>query len=189
MINYQMSIVGFISAGRTQHDATGTAIASCRHDVYSYDHVDRFGRWLTGKSVVSRRLVGYLGILHVRKHRELLHLERIKAFESGILWQEPGSTNAHAKFMHNAFYISFWMVSIACGGSFTAAGRLSVVQGAPISVIIIAWLAAAGTSIAAVVCATVLMIRSKSPTEPVNPQMFFRPPLATLQPLSNQSSS
>jgi hypothetical protein len=126
---------------------------------------------------------GYLAALQARKNRELLHLERIKAFESGILWQEPGSSNHHAKFMHNAFYMSFWIVSFGCGGSFAAAGRLSLVEGTPVSVLIIAWLAAAASSIAAVVCATILMIRSKTPKEPVNPPLFFRPPVATLEPM------
>lgn len=131
---------------------------------------------------------GYLGLLQARKARELLHLERIKAFESGILWQEPGSLSQHAKFMHNAFYISFWMVSFGCGGSFTAVGRLSTVAAVPISVLIVAWTAAAATSIAAVTCTTILMIRSKTPKDPDNPQVFFRPPIATLEPIPQEAN-
>ena len=113
-----------------------------------------------------------LSLRHARANRELLHAERISAIEAGLPWQEPESASAvpppaGAKFMHNAFWISFWIVSGVPGAAFSAASAATKEFHADqLAIGIAAWSAAAVASVAAVVCATTLMIYSRSRQEP-----------------------
>lgn len=104
-----------------------------------------------------------IALRQVRHARELLHAERLKAFECGIAWQEPDAETSEMKFMHNAFWMAFWLVAIGCGAPFYAAARFADELGSIHSgIAIAAWLCAAAASIAAVICATILMIKSRA---------------------------
>ncbi len=107
-----------------------------------------------------------LSLRHARAVRELSHAERIRAIEAGLPWEEPESAQAGAKFMHNAFWISFWVVVTVPGAAFSAASAVTkefhVDQ---LAIGIAAWSAAALASVAAVVCATTLMVYSRSHQE------------------------
>ena len=104
-----------------------------------------------------------LSFRYARANRELLHAERIRAIDAGFPWEEPESAQAGAKFMHN----SFWIVVGVPGAAFSAASaatkQFHVEQ---LAIGIAAWSAAAVASVAAVVCATTLMIYSRSRQEP-----------------------
>ena len=117
-----------------------------------------------------------LSLRHARAKRELLHAERIRAIEAGLPWESPPLSPATkpesaqppgAKFMHNAFWISFWIVSGVPGAAFSAASAATKEFHADqLAIGIAAWSAAAVASVAAVVCATTLMIYSRSRQEP-----------------------
>jgi ABC-type Fe3+ transport system permease subunit len=117
-------------------------------------------------------LVAFLVTLfrHLRHHRQLLHTERVKAIEHGRPSGEPSL--ADAKFMHNAFWIAFWMVAIVPGAAFSSAASVTEGEGRPLALILVSWICASLASITAVVCATVVLAlsRSQRPTR-VSPRL------------------
>jgi hypothetical protein len=50
-----------------------------------------------------------------RFSREKQHTERLKMIEAGFPFEVPDSTQRRQKYMHNAFWISFWMVFLVPG--------------------------------------------------------------------------
>lgn len=123
--------------------------------------------WIPILGILSACPIVALSLRHARSNRELLHAERMRAIEAGIPWQEPEaeSDKPGAKFMHNAFWISFWLVVSVPGAAFSgASAATNEVDQSAIS--IIAWIAAALVSIAAVVGAATLMIYARSHQDP-----------------------
>jgi hypothetical protein len=101
-----------------------------------------------------------LSFRHARRNREMLHEERLMAVKHGHPLEEPNSS--YAKFMHNAFWISFWMVALVPPAAFSAAASATESGERPLSFTVVVWLLAGAGSIAAVVCATVLMLASRN---------------------------
>ncbi len=98
---------------------------------------------------------------HLQSVRQLTHLERMRMLEDGFPIEAPAETKAHAKFMHNAFWISFWLVfSVPAAALSAASGATSAVNGST-TLLAVIWSAAGAASIAAVGCATWLMIHTK----------------------------
>ncbi|MCH5373643.1 MAG: hypothetical protein JJ992_06675 [Planctomycetes bacterium] len=64
--------------------------------------------------------------------------------------------------MHNAFWISFWMVFMVPGGAFSAAATATERGVEHVGVMLAIWISAAAASVASVICATVLMVHSRS---------------------------
>ncbi len=132
--------------------------------------------WIAIVAILGVCAIVVLSLRHARVKRELLHAERIRAIEAGLPWQEPESApkvapqvsekhkSPGAKFMHNAYWISFWVVVTVPGVAFSAAS--AVTTEFHIAIGIAAWGAAALASVAAVVCVTTLMIYSRSCQEP-----------------------
>jgi len=80
---------------------------------------------------------------------------------------EPSDVNdLHAKFMHNAFWISFWMVFAVPSAAFSAVSAAS--RGVSESTVlgVVSWFGAAAASAVALICATVLMVYSRAPSKP-----------------------
>lgn len=101
----------------------------------------------------------WLIIRQVAKSRELLHLERMKALELGRPTGPTEAEKCQSKYLHNAFWICFWIgagVPIAA----TSAATFVMVQGKleEFFIILAIWICVAVISVASVVCATVLMI-------------------------------
>lgn len=94
------------------------------------------------------------------ENRKLLHAERMRSLEAGIPLNPPEQINVQAKFMHNAFWISFWIVFGVPSAAFSAASAASHENGS-LGLRIVIWIGSALASIAAVVCATILMIHSR----------------------------
>ncbi len=117
--------------------------------------------WIPILAILSACPIVALSLGHARTKRELLHAERIRAIEAGLPWQEPEQESAKsgAKFMHNAFWISFWLVFTVPGAAFSGAssGTKYVDH---LAIAIAAWSAAGLASIAAVGCATKARTRS-----------------------------
>jgi hypothetical protein len=108
-------------------------------------------------------LIFFLLILfrHLGSARQLTHSERIRSLEAGFPLEPAEETKAHAKFMHNAFWISFWLVfSVPAAALSAASTATSKVNGSP-TLIAIIWTGGALASIAAVAGATVLMLSTR----------------------------
>ena len=101
---------------------------------------------------------------HLRFTREKLHNERLKMIEAGYPLEEAESTKRRQQFMHNAFWISFWMVALVPSAAFSAAATATDRRELA-GYIIAIWIGASVASVAAVVCASVLMICSRCSRE------------------------
>lgn len=104
-------------------------------------------------------VVTLLGFRQARIGRQLQHEERMKAIEAG---QPLDPVDLSSKFMHNTFWIAFWIVFGVPGAGFYAVSTAMQTANLSLAVSIVAWLSAAAASIAAVVCATVLMLHARS---------------------------
>lgn len=94
--------------------------------------------------------------------RQLQHAERMKAIEAGFPLEDTVAMKASEKYMHNAFWISFWLglgVPMVAFGAASSAER--VITG-NLGLGIAVWTGAALASIAGVVSAVVLMIFSRT---------------------------
>lgn len=98
---------------------------------------------------------------HLNSVRQLAHHERMRTLEAGFPLEAAEETKAHAKFMHNAFWISFWLVFSVPAAALSAASTATVKINGSTMLLAVIWSAAAAASIAAVVCATMLMINTK----------------------------
>jgi hypothetical protein len=115
---------------------------------------------------VSALFILFMVVLlrHLRFNREKLHAERLKMIDTGYPLEEPESTKRQQKYMHNAFWISFWMVFGVPFSAFSAAAAATA-KGQHSGYLLTIWVGASAASIAAVVCAAVLMIHSRSRQE------------------------
>ena len=84
--------------------------------------------------------------------------------EAGYPLEEAESTKRRQQYMHNAFWISFWMVFLVPSAAFSAAA-MATDQRELAGYIIAIWIGASAASIAAVVCAAVSMICSRDSRE------------------------
>lgn len=111
-------------------------------------------------------VVLYMSLRYARQSREMLHHERLKSTEAGLPWQDEGAETVDKRFMHNAFWISFWMIVIGCASPFTVVA--SAMDKSPFkepSVAAMAWICAASASVGTAICATILMLKSRSRVE------------------------
>jgi len=93
--------------------------------------------------------------------REKRHEERLKMIEAGYPLEEPGATQQQHKYMHNAFWISFWLAfPVPAAAFWSAASATDRVENS--AYLIVIWIGASLASIASVICAAVLMIHSRS---------------------------
>jgi hypothetical protein len=122
---------------------------------------------LAGALVVVGVVVLFMVLLfgYLRRSREMAHLERVKAFECGQPLEEPDSSSA--KFMHNAFWISFWLVALVPYSAFSAAAATTDEGETAVPVFVTVWMFAGLAAIAAVAGATVLMIASRGEKRPI----------------------
>jgi len=123
-------------------------------------------------------LVVIISLRYARFAREKLHAERLKMIEAGFPVDEPEQTKRQQQFMHNAFWISFWLVAFVPLVAFSAAATASDYSELAGFVIAI-WIAASIASVAAVVSAAVLMIFSRSKRED---DSEARPPIKNSKP-------
>ena len=121
--------------------------------------------WIPILAILCACPIVVLSLRHARINREMLHTERIHAIDAGLPYAEAESARAGAKFMHNAFWISFWVVVSVPSAAFSAASAGTKYTD-QLAIVAVVWTAAALASVAAVVCVTVLMIYSRSRQEP-----------------------
>jgi hypothetical protein len=126
--------------------------------------------WLIGVVLGVALLIGFVFFMvllfrYLRSSRQLTHTERMRSLEAGFPLEAPVApeeTESHqAKFMHNAFWISFWLVSSVPAAALSAASAGTKTVDGSIALSIVVWIGAALASVAAVVCATVLMLNSR----------------------------
>ncbi|MEO8497122.1 MAG: hypothetical protein ABI614_18780, partial [Planctomycetota bacterium] len=133
--------------------------------LFAQDSSDAFGQSfsvITLIALVVAAAVGALLVLfivlllrHLRFTREKLHTERLKMIEAGYPLEEAESTKRRQQYMHNAFWISFWMVALVPSAAFSAAATATDRRELA-GYIIAIWIGASAASVAAVVCAAVL---------------------------------
>lgn len=118
---------------------------------------------LTGAIVllVSLTLL-FLLFRFLRTNRELLHAERMKSLENGLSFEAHDETKARSKYVHNAFWIAFWMGFGLPAAGFSAAYAVTSTYQAGTALSIVAWIGAAVAAMGGVVCATILMISSRN---------------------------
>ena len=128
-------------------------------------------------AVLCALLVLFVVLLlrHLRFTREKVHTERLNMIEAGYPLEEAESTKRRQQYMHNAFWISFWMVFLVPSAAFSAAATATDRRELA-GYIIAIWIGASAASIAAVVCAAVLMICSRCSREDDGDiQMLMKP--------------
>lgn len=102
---------------------------------------------------------------HLASVRQLTHAERMKTLEAGFPLEPAEEMKAHAKFMHNAFWISFWLVFSVPAAALSAASTATTKVNGSTTLTAIIWTGGAAASIAAVVGATVLMLSTRARQE------------------------
>lgn len=98
---------------------------------------------------------------HLRTVRQLTHTERMRSLEAGFPLEVGQETKAQAKYMHNAFWIAFWLVFSVPAAALSAASTATARFNGSALLLSIIWSGAAAASIAAVACATALMINTR----------------------------
>jgi formate hydrogenlyase subunit 3/multisubunit Na+/H+ antiporter MnhD subunit len=132
---------------------------------------DMTGRTLAVAVIAACLLFfGYLVYVIARqvgRNRELAHLERLKAIESGQPTGPSEVEKNQSKFLHNVFWISFWIgAGVPIAATSAAASVLIQARTQEFPVVLAIWIGVAVISVASVICATTLMIcgrRSKMP--------------------------
>jgi hypothetical protein len=84
--------------------------------------------------------------------------------DAGYPLEEAESTKRRQQYMHNAFWISFWMVFLVPSAAFSAAATATDRRELA-GYIIAIWVSASAASVAAVICAAILMICSRCSRE------------------------
>ncbi len=103
----------------------------------------------------------------LRLRCQLSHIERMKALESGI--PAPGSSpSEHAPTLSSsAVRVAFWMGGVFPLGAIWAAAWATSAEERGLGHVLTAWIAALLACVAAVVCATVILIRLRPrPNDP-----------------------
>lgn len=98
---------------------------------------------------------------HLRANRALLHAERMRSIEAGLPLDVSDQTKLQAKYMHNAFWISLWLGFAVPASAFSAAAAATRTADKSLGLVLAVWICAAVAAVAAVVCATVLMINAR----------------------------
>lgn len=107
--------------------------------------------------LLSFFLVLALLLRHARQQRHLLHLERMRSIEAGYPLQTTDPAEQQTRYLHNAFWIAFWMGFGVPAAAFSAAAATTQEIDEPLGLGIAIWISAAAASVAAVICATILM--------------------------------
>ena len=126
-------------------------------------------------------LIIVLVLRHLRFTREKVHDERLKMIDMGYPLEEPESMKRQQKYMHNAFWISFWMVFLVPSAAFSSAASATD-RVEHLGYLLAIWIGASVASVAAVVCAAVLMMYSRSTREDEDD---MRMPMKKPQPLDS----
>ena len=98
---------------------------------------------------------------HLSANRTVLHAERLRSIEAGLPLDVSDQTKLQSKYMHNAFWISFWLAFGVPAAAFSAAATATRIIDKSLGLGLAIWICTALASIAAVVCAIVLMIHAR----------------------------
>ena len=142
--------------------------------LFAQESADAFGQSFSVIPLIALVIAAAVGALlilfivlllrHLRFTREKMHAERLKMIEAGYPLEEAESTKRRQQYMHNAFWISFWMVALVPSAAFSAAATATDRRELA-GYLIAIWISASAASVAAVVCAAVLMICSRCSRE------------------------
>ncbi|MGO8746857.1 MAG: hypothetical protein ACLQNE_12785 [Thermoguttaceae bacterium] len=103
----------------------------------------------------------------LRLRCQLSHIERMKALESGIPAPTSGTPDHSPTLFSGAVRVAFWMGGVFPLGAIWAAAWATSAQERGLGHVLTAWIAALLACVAAVVCATVILIRLRPrPNDP-----------------------
>jgi hypothetical protein len=122
---------------------------------------------MVGLTVVGVFLFGLIVLWsvmrHLRRSRELLHTERLRALEVG---QSPGFSDpeeGQKRYAHNIFWIAFWVgAGVPMAAASAAASVTNQEKVSQFGLMLAMWISVAVISVASVICATVLMVKARS---------------------------
>lgn len=100
------------------------------------------------------------------KSREFSHVERMKALELGQPIGPSEAEKAQNKYLHNAFWVCFWIgVGVPISASSAASTVMIQTHLQDFGIILAIWICVAVISVASVAFATTLMISSRYRSE------------------------
>jgi hypothetical protein len=103
----------------------------------------------------------------LRLRCEMFHAERMKALESGIPAPSPSPSDHGPTLSSSAVRVAFWMGGVFPIGAIWAAAWATSAEEHGLGHVLTAWIAALLACVAAVVCATVILIRLRPrPNDP-----------------------
>ncbi len=124
--------------------------------------------WVVVISIVAVSLLFaayffWLVFSHAAKNRQFSHLERMKALEVGKPIEEAEPEGRSNKYLHNAFWIAFWIGAAVPISAMSAASSI-MIQGQvkEFSLVLAIWICVAVISAFGVVSATALMARCRN---------------------------
>jgi len=126
------------------------------------------GAFIAAITIVALLFAGFffwLIMRHAAKGRELTHLEKMKALELGRTTGPSSAERYQNKYLHNIFWICFWIGAVVPLSACSAASSVMVkMELQNFAVILSIWICVAVVSVASVICATVLMISGRNRT-------------------------
>ncbi len=122
---------------------------------------------LVAASLLFVSYVFWLIFRHAAKSRQFSHLERMKSLDVGKpidAIDAPVPDDQQNKFLHNAFWIAFWVGAVVPMSAISAASSI-IIQGhvQEFSLVLAIWICVAVISVSSVTSATALMVRCREP--------------------------
>jgi hypothetical protein len=108
-------------------------------------------------------ILAALVVWHLRRNRQLLHLERIKAIDAGQTASFYPPDRSKQRYIHNTFWIAFWVGAVVPVAAVITAASATSSQGLalPLAVQITIWACVIPVCVAAMVCATIIMVSAR----------------------------
>jgi hypothetical protein len=103
----------------------------------------------------------WLVLRHRQLHREQIHVERMKAMEMGCPPATLGPSEEQMHFLASCFWTAFWLGAVVPVAAMLAAARATSGTSNGLGFVLTVWVSASAASIAAVVCATVVLLQSR----------------------------
>lgn len=124
--------------------------------------------WIFAAAIVSISLIFvlvFVGMIlrQAARNREFVHLERMKALEQGQRLEPTETENIQSKYLHNIFWIAFWIGAVVPTAATSAASSIMIQTNLnEFRIILAIWICVAVIAVASVSSATSLMISTKN---------------------------
>ena len=120
-----------------------------------------FGAIVAGLCLIAACVALGMVLRFLRVRCEMFHAERMKALESGLPAPSPGTSDHSPKCTSSAVGVAFWMGGVFPLGAIWAAAWATSAEEFGLGHVLTVWIAASLACVAAVICAAVIMIKSR----------------------------